>query len=55
MVQRKLAIDPTLAIHEELTLNRNGTVPPGRPTISITCRWGISAGEGGQVRHLGAG
>ena len=29
MVQRKLAIDPTLAIHEELTLNRNGAVPPG--------------------------
>ena len=29
MVQRKLAIDPTLAIHEELTLNRNGVVPPG--------------------------
>jgi imidazolonepropionase-like amidohydrolase len=29
MAQRKLAIDPTLAIHEELTLNRNGAVPPG--------------------------
>ena len=29
MAQRKLAIDPTLAIHEELTLNRNGVVPPG--------------------------
>ena len=29
IAQRKLAIDPTLAIHEELTLNRNGTVPPG--------------------------
>jgi imidazolonepropionase-like amidohydrolase len=29
MVQRKIAIDPTLAIHEELTLNRNGVVPPG--------------------------
>ena len=29
MAQRKLAIDPTLAIHEELTLNRNGVMPPG--------------------------
>jgi imidazolonepropionase-like amidohydrolase len=29
LAQRKLAIDPTLAIHEELTLNRNGAVPPG--------------------------
>jgi imidazolonepropionase-like amidohydrolase len=29
MAQRKLAVDPTLAIHEELTLNRNGVVPPG--------------------------
>jgi imidazolonepropionase-like amidohydrolase len=29
IAQRKLAIDPTLAIHEELTLNRNGEVPPG--------------------------
>jgi imidazolonepropionase-like amidohydrolase len=29
MARRKLAIDPTLAIHEELTLNRNGVVPPG--------------------------
>jgi imidazolonepropionase-like amidohydrolase len=29
MVQRKVAIDPTLAIHEELTINRNGVVPPG--------------------------
>ena len=29
MAQRKLAFDPTLAIHEELTLNRNGVIPPG--------------------------
>jgi imidazolonepropionase-like amidohydrolase len=29
MVQRKVAIDPTLAIHEELTENRDGRVPPG--------------------------
>jgi imidazolonepropionase-like amidohydrolase len=29
MVERKLAIDPTLGIHEQLTLNRNGQVPPG--------------------------
>jgi imidazolonepropionase-like amidohydrolase len=29
IAQRKLAIDPTLAIHEELTLNRNGELPPG--------------------------
>jgi imidazolonepropionase-like amidohydrolase len=29
MAERKLAIDPTLAIHEELTLNRNGELPPG--------------------------
>jgi hypothetical protein len=29
MVQRKVAIDPTLAIHEELTQNRDGVVPPG--------------------------
>jgi imidazolonepropionase-like amidohydrolase len=29
MAQRKLAIDPTLAIHEELTLNRNGVLPAG--------------------------
>ena len=29
MVERKLAIDPTLTIHEQLTLNRNGQVPPG--------------------------
>ncbi len=29
MVQRKLAIDPTVGIHEQLTLNRNGQVPPG--------------------------
>jgi imidazolonepropionase-like amidohydrolase len=29
IAERKLAIDPTLAIHEELTQNRNGVVPPG--------------------------
>ncbi|HEY5808398.1 MAG TPA: amidohydrolase family protein, partial [Povalibacter sp.] len=29
MVDRKIAIDPTLGIHEMLTLNRNGQVPPG--------------------------
>jgi imidazolonepropionase-like amidohydrolase len=29
MVDRKVAIDPTLAIHEELTNNRDGVVPPG--------------------------
>ncbi len=29
MIERKITIDPTLAIHEELTLNRNGVVPPG--------------------------
>ena len=29
MVERKIAIDPTLGIHEQLTLNRNGQVSPG--------------------------
>jgi hypothetical protein len=29
MVARKLVIDPTLAIHEALTHNRDGRVPPG--------------------------
>jgi hypothetical protein len=29
MVERKVAIDPTLGIHEMLTQNRNGQVPPG--------------------------
>jgi imidazolonepropionase-like amidohydrolase len=29
MVERKIAIDPTLGVHEQLTLNRNGQVPPG--------------------------
>jgi hypothetical protein len=29
LVARKIAIDPTLGIHEQLTLNRNGQVPPG--------------------------
>jgi imidazolonepropionase-like amidohydrolase len=29
MVERKVAIDPTLAIHEALTENRDGQVPPG--------------------------
>jgi hypothetical protein len=29
MVDRKLAIDPTIGIHEMLTQNRNGQVPPG--------------------------
>ena len=29
IADRKLAIDPTLGIHEQLTLNRNGKVPPG--------------------------
>jgi hypothetical protein len=29
MVDRKIAIDPTIGIHENLTLNRNGQVPPG--------------------------
>lgn len=29
MVERKLAIDPTLGIHEQLTQNRDGRVPPG--------------------------
>jgi imidazolonepropionase-like amidohydrolase len=29
MVERKIAIDPTVGIHEQLTLNRNGQVPPG--------------------------
>ena len=29
MVARKLAVDPTLAIHEELTQNRDGVIPPG--------------------------
>jgi imidazolonepropionase-like amidohydrolase len=29
MVERKMAIDPTVGIHEQLTLNRNGQVPPG--------------------------
>jgi hypothetical protein len=29
MVDRKIAIDPTLGIHENLTLNRDGQVPPG--------------------------
>ena len=29
MVERKRAIDPTLGIHEQLTQNRDGQVPPG--------------------------
>jgi Amidohydrolase family len=29
MVERKIAIDPTLGIHELLTLGRDGQVPPG--------------------------
>jgi imidazolonepropionase-like amidohydrolase len=29
MVDRKIAIDPTLGIHENLTLNRDGRAPPG--------------------------
>jgi imidazolonepropionase-like amidohydrolase len=29
MVERKVAIDPTLVIHERLTNTRNGKVPPG--------------------------
>ena len=29
IADRKLAIDPTLGIHEQLTLNRDGQVPPG--------------------------
>ena len=29
MAERKLAIDPTLGIHEALTLGRDGRVPPG--------------------------
>lgn len=29
MVERRLAIDPTLTIHEALTQNRDGQVPPG--------------------------
>jgi Amidohydrolase family len=29
MVDRKIAIDPTIGIHENLTLNRNGQIPPG--------------------------
>jgi hypothetical protein len=29
MVQRKIAIDPTLGIHEQLLLRRDGKVPPG--------------------------
>ncbi len=29
MVDRKIAIDPTLGIHENLTLNRDGQIPPG--------------------------
>ncbi len=29
MVDRKVAFDPTIGIHEKLTLNRDGQVPPG--------------------------
>ncbi len=29
MVDRRIAIDPTLGIHENLTLNRDGQIPPG--------------------------
>ncbi len=29
MVERKLAIDPTLGVHELLTLGRDGRIPPG--------------------------
>jgi hypothetical protein len=29
MVERKIAIDPTLGIHEQLTQRRDGQVPPG--------------------------
>ena len=29
MVERKLAIDPTLGIHEQLTQRRDGRIPPG--------------------------
>ena len=29
MVERKLAIDPTLGVHELLTLGRDGQIPPG--------------------------
>jgi imidazolonepropionase-like amidohydrolase len=29
MVERKIAIDPTLGVHEQLTQRRNGKIPPG--------------------------
>ena len=29
MAERKLAIDPTLGIHEQLTQRRDGRIPPG--------------------------
>lgn len=29
MVDRKITIDPTIGIHENLTLNRDGQIPPG--------------------------
>ena len=29
MVDKKIAIDPTIGIHEQLTLNRDGQIPPG--------------------------
>ena len=29
LVDRKVALDPTFVIHEDLTLNRTGTMPPG--------------------------
>ena len=29
MVEHKMAIDPTLGIHEMLTQNRDGQIPPG--------------------------
>jgi hypothetical protein len=30
LIDRKVALDPTFVIHEDLTLNRTGQVPPGR-------------------------
>jgi len=29
LIDRKVALDPTFVIHEDLTLNRTGTMPPG--------------------------
>jgi Amidohydrolase family len=64
MVDRKVAIDPTIGIHENLTLNRNGQIPPGAVDYyahmpiavqrNMLQAWADSSGPGEDAAYRGA-